>query len=160
MNRIFASLLIGAITLGLSYATVADELVAFSTGGYASALRTPDMMQRIDTNHDHMISRDEWMTFYNHLFDRLDKNNSGKVDLSEYLGANRALAAFATGGYTSALLTREMFNKIDGDGDGTVSRSEFVGYHLKIFDTMDTSHAHRGTLGAGEFFATGGTPPS
>lgn len=157
MNRIVASLVIFSVTLASGLAA-ADELVSFSTGGYASALRTMGMMRRIDTDHDHSISRGEWAAYYNHLFDRLDKKKNGAVDLGEYLGANSVLASFATGGYASALLTKEMFDRMDTDKDGTISRPEFIDYHLKIFDAMDTSSSHRGQLGPGEFFATGGRP--
>jgi hypothetical protein len=66
------------------------------------------------------------------------------------------LVSFATGGYANALLTPEMFKKIDANGDGVITQDEFVNYHLKIFDAMDTSSDHKGMLGPGEFFATGG----
>jgi hypothetical protein len=68
------------------------------------------------------------------------------------------VAAFATGGYASGLLTPEMFKKIDADGDGKISRREFISYQLKIFDMMDTSRTHKGMLGPAQFFATGGSP--
>jgi hypothetical protein len=48
-------------------------------------------------------------------------------------------------------------DKIDTDGDGTVSHDEFIAYQLKIFDMMDTSATHKGNVGKQEImFATGG----
>lgn len=50
-----------------------------------------------------------------------------------------------------------MMHKIDADGDGTVSRDEFITYQIKIFEMMDTSTTHKGMLGEEEImFATGG----
>jgi hypothetical protein len=49
-----------------------------------------------------------------------------------------------------------MMHKIDTDGDGTISHDEYIAYQVKIFDMMDTSSAHKGTIGAQEMFATGG----
>lgn len=160
MNTVSTWFLIGALLSMWTYPAGADELVSFATGGYASGLRTTAMMHKIDTNNDNMISRQEWIAFQNKVFTMLDRNNDGKVDENEYLSANPELVSFATGGYAGGLLTKEMFDKIDTDKDGTISRSEFLEYHMKIFDRMDTSPVHRGMLGAGEFFATGGTPAS
>ena len=159
MNKIAICVMLGASILGWSYTAAADDLVSFATGGYASGLRTMDMMHKIDTNHDGMISRDEWIAFQNKVFAMLDKNNTGKVDEAEYARANPEMASFATGGYASGLLTKEMFKKIDTNGDGVITHDEFITYQLKIFHMMDTSNVHKGMLGQGEFFATGGKPP-
>jgi len=135
-----------------------DDMVAFATGGYASGLRTKAMMHKMDTNHDNMVSRSEWITFQNKVFTMLDKKKTGKVDESEYMAASPEVASFATGGYASGLLTSEMFKKIDTNGDGTISHDEFLSYQLRIFDMMDTSSTHKGMLGPAQFFATGGAP--
>jgi hypothetical protein len=137
---------------------LADEMASFATGGYATGLRTKDMMHKIDTNHDGMVSRDEWIAFQEKVFAMLDKNKTGKVDEAQYLGAKPEMVSFATGGYASGLLTKEMFKKIDVDKDGTISHEEFINYQMKVFDMMDTSTSHKGMLGPGEYFATGGKP--
>jgi hypothetical protein len=151
--------MLGATILARAYTAAADDLVSFATGGYASGLRTKDMMHKIDSNHDGMISRDEWIAFQEKVFAMLDKNHNGKVDESEFASANPEMVSFATGGYASGLLTKEMFKKIDTNGDGVITHDEFVNYQLKIFHMMDTSTTHKGMLGQGEFFATGGKPP-
>lgn len=135
-----------------------DDMASFATGGYASALRTKSVMHEMDTNHDNMVSRKEWIAFQNEVFTMMDRHGTGKVDESEYMSAQRHVAVFATGGYASSLLTREMFRKIDTNRDGGISRREFLRYQLKIFDMMDTSRAHKGLLGPAQFFATGGAP--
>lgn len=158
MNRIAPWLISGVIMFVCTYSARADDMVSYATGGYASGLRTKGMMHKIDANHDGMISREEWIAFQDKVFAMLDKNKDGKVDETEYLRANPQLVSFATGGYARGLQTHDMFKKIDADGDGVISRDEFVNYQLKIFDMMDTSSVHKGMLGAGEFFATGGKP--
>ena len=160
MNKLATCVVFGAIMLACTCAARPQDMASFATGGYASGLRTMAMMHKIDTNRDRMISRDEWLSFQNKVFAMLDKNHAGKIDETEYMRGSPALASFATGGYASGLLTREMFNKIDADHDGTISHDEFIDYQLKVFDMMDTSRAHKGMLGPAEFFATGGTPAS
>jgi hypothetical protein len=158
VNKIATFVVFGAIMLGSALTVHSQDMVSFATGGYASGLRTKAMMHKLDVNHDHMVSRKEWVEFQNKVFAMLDKHKTGEVDESEYMSAHRDVAAFATGGYASGLLTPEMFKKIDADGDGKISRREFISYQLKIFDMMDTSHTHKGMLGPSEFFATGGSP--
>lgn len=160
MNKFATCIVFGAIMLVCTCPAYSDDVASFATGGYASGLRTRAMMHKIDTNHDRMISRNEWLSFQNKVFAMLDKDNTGKVDETEYMRGYPALASFATGGYAGGLLTRGMFNKIDADHDGTISHDEFIDYQLKVFDMMDTSSAHKGMLGPGEFFASGGKPAS
>ena len=152
-----ACLAAGIFGLVWSYSSIADDMVSFATGGYARGLRTKDMMHKIDTNGDGMISRDEWIAFQEKVFVMLDKDKSGTVDETEFVSAGGPeIASFATGGYAHGLMTKDMLKKIDTDGDGTVSHDEFLVYQLKIFDMMDTSTSHHGMLSPAEFFATGG----
>jgi hypothetical protein len=158
MNKTASCFAFGAVLLMCASGVRSDDMVAFATGGYASGLRTEAMMHKMDANHDNMVSRREWIAFQNKVFAMLDRKKTGKVDESEYMAASPEVASFATGGYASGLLTREMFKKIDTDGDGTISRQEFLSYQLNIFDMMDTSSTHKGMLGPAQFFASGGAP--
>ena len=157
MNKI-AYVVFGAIILIYTSVSHSDDMASFATGGYASALHSMSVMHKMDTNHDNMVSRKEWIAFQNEVFTMIDSHRMGEVDESEYVSASPYVAVFATGGYASSLLTREMFGKIDTNGDGKISRAEFIRYQLKIFDMMDTSRTHKGLLGPGQFFASGGTP--
>jgi hypothetical protein len=158
VNKIATCCALGAIMLLSASVVRSEDMAAFATGGYASGLRTEAMMHKMDTNHDSMVSRNEWTTFQDKVFTMLDKKKTGKLDESEYMGASSEVPSFATGGYASGLLTSEMFKKIDTDGDGAISRQEFLSYQLRIFDMMDTNSAHKGMLGPAQFFATGGAP--
>lgn len=150
--------LFGAMMMVYASASHSADLAAFASGGYASALRTESMMHRMDGNHDNMVSRKEWIAFQSKVFNMIDGRGRGEVSESEYVSASPHVAVFATGGYASSLLTREMFQRIDTNKDGKVSRHEFIRYQLEIFDMMDTSSTHKGLLGPGQFFATGGAP--
>jgi len=52
-----AVLMACALALTYSVASLADDMVSFSTGGYARGLRSEKLMHKIDTNGDGMISK-------------------------------------------------------------------------------------------------------
>src|SRR5262245_1556267 len=93
---------------------VADEMVSFATGGYANQLRTPEMMHKIDTNNDGMVSQSEWNAYQQKLFAMMDADSSGALDNKEFMQAHHSdVASFATGGFANALRTSDMFAKLD-----------------------------------------------
>jgi len=73
------------------------------------------------------------------------------------------MASFATGGYARGLRTMSEMHKIDTDGDGTVSKAEWLAYQEKVFSALDKKKT--GVVDEKEFltpssdlatFATGG----
>jgi EF-hand domain pair len=133
---------------------VADELVSFATGGYASGLRTAEMMHKIDANGDGKVSKAEWDDYQRRLFAMMDADESGALDSQEFMHAqSKQIVSFATGGFASALRTQEMLARLDTDHDGKVSREEFTAYQSKVFDMMDTGKKRY--LDENEFFGRG-----
>jgi hypothetical protein len=136
---------------------MADDMVDFSTAGYASGIRSMPLMHKIDTNGDGMVSKDEWLAFHEKVFAALDKDKKGVVSAKEFVApGGGAMNSFATGGFSRGLKTRAMMHKIDTDNDGTVSHDEYIAYQSKLFDMMDNSPTHKGMLGKEQMFATGG----
>jgi hypothetical protein len=136
-------------------ALAGDEIASFATGGYASGLRTQDTMHKMDANGDGMVSKDEWMSFQERMFDALDKDKSGSLNEAEFTAPFNESLAFATAGYAHGLMTKSMFMKIDTNGDGKISREEFLAYHRKIFDMLDKQK--KGMVGLVDFVRPGGT---
>ena len=156
-RRMVASLAC-AFALTVSFASIAaDNVVSFATGGYASGLRSEELMKKMSDGTG-MLTKDEWVTFHEKIFAMLDKKHTGAIDAKAYVSATGGdVVTFATGGYARALRSKDMMERIDTDRDGTISHAEFITYLTKIFDLMDTSSAHKGTLTKEDvMFATGG----
>lgn len=74
------------------------------------------------------------------------------------------MASFATGGYARGLHSEKLMHKIDTNGDGMVSKDEWIAYQEKVFAMLDKNKT--GSLDAKTFidpsggelvsFATGG----
>lgn len=131
----------------------ADDMVSFATGGYASGLRTDEMMKKIDTNKDGMVSKDEWVAYQEKVFVMLDKDKTMVIDEKEFMAPSSEMASFATGGYARGLQSKEMMSKIDANKDGKVSHDEYIAYQVKVFEMMDVGHS--GMVGPKEFLGKG-----
>jgi Ca2+-binding EF-hand superfamily protein len=148
------SLPLSLLLLGASSMALADDMVSFATGGYANQLRTPEMMHKIDTNADGMVSKAEWDAYQGKLFGMMDADSSGALDKEEFMHSHPGdITSFATGGFANALRTTEMFAKLDTNHDGKISGTEFTAYQSKLFDMMDTAKTHM--LGENAFFGRG-----
>jgi len=145
------------VALTLSLGAVADDVVSFSTGGYAAGLRTKEMMNLIDTDGDGTISRAEWDAFQEKVFKALDTHKRGKLSTAIFASRTELrIGSFATGGYADGLRSAELARKIDADGDGWITHEEWMTYQDKVFDLMNTSPTHKDVLANEDFFATGG----
>ncbi|MGC2460469.1 MAG: hypothetical protein WA446_05735 [Steroidobacteraceae bacterium] len=64
------------------------------------------------------------------------------------------MASFATAGYASGLHSMPLMHKIDTDGDGTVSKDEWLAFHEKVFAMLDKDKS--GNVNAKEFISPSG----
>jgi EF hand len=138
-------------------ASVAPDMAKFATGGYAAGMQTKEMMSKVDTDGDGMVSKAEWLAFQEKIFTMLDRTHQGRITADAFMhSGSDQIAAFATGGFARGLQSKEMLTKIDTNSDGFVSHEEYLANQTRIFDLMDTSTVHKGVLGPEEIFACGG----
>ena len=110
-TRILAAL--GALLLFLP---AASALTLPSAGEIKAAF------DAIDSNHDGMISLDEWEKASFALFHAADKNNDNYLDPSELAGTN---------------ITQDTFALADENHDGRLSVAEFMRLRRAIFTAAD-----------------------
>jgi Ca2+-binding EF-hand superfamily protein len=123
---------------------LAVGLIALSTSGCAAVARNalaasarPDvseMLSNADTNGDGKITRAEFTEARAKLFVRLDRNGDGYLDKQD--APERLLARRNGGGGR----LQQAMAMLDKDGDGRISRDEFVNGPSLLFDRADTNH--------------------
>ncbi|MFZ5555479.1 MAG: hypothetical protein ACOZDY_01950 [Pseudomonadota bacterium] len=84
-----------ALALALATVVTATSVSAQGFGrsdgddpGYWSmwSVRNMGTMKMMDTDGDHKVTRAEFMKYMEKMYDSLDKNKDGKVDINEFLG--------------------------------------------------------------------------
>lgn len=111
----------------------------------AEGLSATPLLDRIDTERDGSISRDEIIAARNRLFERLDLDGDGKLDLGEVDQLREAIMDRAI-----ALQARlgNQWRRLDANGNGTVSAEEFQ-TRTPLFDLADRDGD--GQISAAEF---------
>jgi Ca2+-binding EF-hand superfamily protein len=97
--------------------------------------RLPDpveLFEQADTNHDGVVSRDEYMAARARAFDDLDRNHDRFLTEADF---PRLAKAGERGDKV-----RKMLAAADADHDGRVSRDEFRNAGGKWFDLADANH--------------------
>ena len=116
----------------------ADAMVG--TGGYARQLQKMEMMKMLDADGNHMVTAAEADSYYNSVFDALNKDGDDSLDAKEWAGPTKhSKLDLATGGYSRELRSMKMMGKMDADGDHKVTREEFLTFHKDVFAKLDTS---------------------
>lgn len=61
------------------------------------------------------------------------------------------MVSFATAGYASGLHSMALMHKMDTNGDGMVSKDEWLAFHEKVFSALDKNK--KGVVDAKEFLS-------
>ena len=112
----------------LSMLTCAFVLVGFSIQGHALSFGHGG--KGGDLNKDGQFTRAEAEELARKHFDRLDKDDDGKVDLTELSGKDEH----------KRTKYNLMLKQVDGDDDQVVTSAEFIAYSVKKFDDMDADN--------------------
>jgi Ca2+-binding EF-hand superfamily protein len=106
-------------------ATAAVLLVASSLA--VAQVREGAVLDNADADHDGTVTRQEFSSARTAQFSNLDRNGDGVFDDSD---------AGGRGGKRAAALR----SRLDANGDGKVTREEFVSSPAPMFDQFDTNH--------------------
>ncbi|WP_192253943.1 EF-hand domain-containing protein [Mesorhizobium caraganae] len=108
---------------------IAALLIGLVPLGAAQARDLPGqrILQRIDTNGDGVISKDEMTAVRERVFKRLDRNGDGIIDEKEIASARAEVAQARLG---------NRWRRMDANGDGKVSEQEFAS-SMPLFDLAD-----------------------
>ena len=98
-----------------------------------------NMLADADTNHDGVISRQEFDAAHAALFDRLDTNHDGFLTPEDHPGGMMRMHEHGGpggpgGGHGGWL------QHMDANHDGNISRDEFLAGPIERFNRLDTNH--------------------
>jgi Ca2+-binding EF-hand superfamily protein len=140
MRKIIPHLLASALAAVCTFAIAADPATSTSTTttnttnpGAARAARRAEMQQRffdkIDTNHDGVISRAEYQAWVDARFARLDPNGTDSVTAAD-------VAASPAATERAQKKSDGFIKRYDTSGTGAVTKAEFEAKEMAHFDRM------------------------
>jgi hypothetical protein len=126
-------------------AAIAAGAAILLTAGCAHA-QDPDRLtgavfDRMDTNSDGFVTKNEAQAARIRLFDRLDADGDGFVTTAEADTARSRRGRFARAAELRAQMVPqgERLAELDTNRDGRISRDEFVAGGTPMFDRLDTT---------------------
>ena len=130
-----ANWFLGAILLGL-VSVAGAQSNDFATGNMRFSANA------VDTNGDHMISKDEFMQYQGKMWTMMSKGKN-------IVSVRDAASDFARGNI------RFNAKAMDADRDGSISKEEFMNYSEKKFDKMKNKDGMMSVEDAATNFARG-----
>ncbi len=129
-----------ATSILLTFSTSVFADASLTTGGYAKQLQKMEMMKMLDGDGNHMVTSAEADSYYNSVFDALNKDGDDTLEAKEWTGPKKnSKLDLTTGGYSRELRSMKMMRLMDTDGDHKVTRDEFLNHHRAVFSKLDTS---------------------
>lgn len=62
-----------------------DPMITLATGGYLQALRDMAMMEKIDADKDHAVTKAEFLKYQGNVFSALDSTKDKQIDAQEFV---------------------------------------------------------------------------
>ena len=129
-----------ATSILLTFSTSVLAETSLTTGGYATQLQKLEMMKMLDGDGNHMVTMTEADSYYNSIFDALNKDGDDSLEANEWAAPTKnSKLDLTTGGYSRELRSMKMMRLMDTDGDHKVTRDEFLNHHRAVFAKLDTS---------------------
>lgn len=110
--------------------TAACLSVMAASSAEAASRKPGAALDKADADHDGYVTRDEFKAARSAQFDRLDRNDDGVATLSEF-------PRLAKSNRPKARTLKTLITHADRDGDGRVTRAEFVDGPAPLFDRAD-----------------------
>lgn len=124
--------------LTISSSVYAEAMLG--TGGYARQLQKMEMMKMLDADGNSMVTAAESDSYYNSVFDALNKDSDDSLEANEWAGPSKnSKLDLTTGGFARELRSMKMMRIMDSDGDKKVTRDEFLNHHRAVFSKLDSS---------------------
>jgi Ca2+-binding EF-hand superfamily protein len=133
-----SAIVTAAVSLGLSSAAFAQEEPP------ANSLR---WFESFDVNKDGFITPEEMEAAGASEFDRIDKNKNGTISIDEYL----ADSPDASDDEMRRIRNRFAVMDKRGNGDGVVSKTEFINFGKFVISVADQNGARDGRMSREEF---------
>ena len=128
-------------------AAVGLTAAAVEAQGRFAGPRTPDpammgvtLLQIADLNGDDVITRTELEALQTEEFDFRDRNGDGYLTEADASPAMQRVIALREAGDALRPSRRgmgRMLERVDGDGDGRISRAEFTSREPRVFERAD-----------------------
>jgi Ca2+-binding EF-hand superfamily protein len=115
----------------MSRTLVSAALLILLSAPAMAQMRGEGIFERADTNHDGTVTREEYVAARAEQFAKLDRNSDGYIDNSDVPKRLAARRQQKGGGDF-------LVGQFDANGDGKVSKDEFVQGPTLAFDRADS----------------------